>query len=118
MQSSRNLLTLPPPPTEKQLDFFESQRGYPLHGRPFGIAFVWSNSYVEVTGSGDRMLLRQQVAPGWLSRSRALGIRVDAGNGPRAGVGSGNRRRRRRQCVRFARTDLPVLLADPPSESV
>ena len=36
---------------ETQMQFFEDQRAYPLRGRPFGLAFVWSNAYLDNRGS-------------------------------------------------------------------
>ena len=54
---------------------------------------------------------RALTGPGRLARSGALGIRVDAGSGPGAGGGSGNRRCRHQQCVTQIRLDRLARLA-------
>ena len=39
--------------TEVQSEFFISNNAYPLRGRPFGIAFVWSNAYLDSRGTAS-----------------------------------------------------------------
>ena len=38
---------------EVQSQFFLNNYAYPLRGRPFGIAFVWSNAYLDSRGAAS-----------------------------------------------------------------